>query len=77
VARAIHASDRWDFDGHIEDAGKCGLDETGKYPVNRNDEEILASALIRDAVIARSDSDEAIQLSCCGEGSWIASLRSQ
>jgi hypothetical protein len=29
------------------------------------------------AVIARSESDEAIQLSFCGEGSWIASLRSQ
>ncbi|MGQ0684700.1 hypothetical protein [Bradyrhizobium sp.] len=29
------------------------------------------------AVIARSDSDEAIQLSSCVRKSWIASLRSQ
>jgi hypothetical protein len=34
----IQARERAVFDAHIEEAGKCGLDETGKYPVNENGE---------------------------------------
>jgi len=34
----IQARDRGVFGARIEVAGKCRLDETGKYPVNENGE---------------------------------------
>jgi hypothetical protein len=45
----IQASDRCFFGTRIGNAGKRGLDETGKDPVNRNDEEEFAVVSIRDA----------------------------
>jgi hypothetical protein len=48
VARAIHASNRSDLGTRIENAGKCGLDESGKQPVNESDEEIFEGGSFRD-----------------------------
>jgi hypothetical protein len=41
----IQASDRGFFGTRIGNAGKCRLDETGKYPINENDEEMPHAAL--------------------------------
>jgi hypothetical protein len=51
VARVLHASDRRIFAGCIECVGKRPLDESGKYPVNENDEEIFAQGA-RDAPVS-------------------------
>ena len=40
MACVLHARDRADFDGRIRNVGKRPLDESGKYPVNEDDEEI-------------------------------------
>jgi hypothetical protein len=42
VACVHHASDRTVFARHIESVGKWPLDESGKYPMNGDDEEIRA-----------------------------------
>jgi hypothetical protein len=47
VARALQANDRCVLRERIEKPGKCALDETGKYLVNRNDEGTLAIVSIR------------------------------
>jgi hypothetical protein len=44
VARALQASDRCFSGTRIGNTGKCALDETGKYPVNENDEETTHAA---------------------------------
>jgi hypothetical protein len=44
VARALHARIAGDFAVGIENVGKRALDESGKYPVNENDEEISQSS---------------------------------
>jgi hypothetical protein len=41
VACVLHASDRGIFAGSIESVGKQARDESGKHPVNEDDEEIL------------------------------------
>jgi hypothetical protein len=40
VAGATQASDRFAGLKCIEEVGKCALDGSGKYPLNKNDEEI-------------------------------------
>jgi hypothetical protein len=40
VACVLPARYRWIFADRIEGVGKRPLDESGKYPVNENDEEI-------------------------------------
>jgi hypothetical protein len=47
VALMIQARDRGAFRKRIGNAGKCALDETGKYPVNENDEGKSADVSIR------------------------------
>jgi hypothetical protein len=42
VACVSHARDRGIFADRIRSVGKRPLDESGKYPVNENDEEIFA-----------------------------------
>jgi hypothetical protein len=39
VARVLHASCRSGFAKRIESVGKQALDESGKHPVNEDDEE--------------------------------------
>jgi hypothetical protein len=39
VACVLHASDRAIFEDRIGSVGKQARDESGKYPVNENDEE--------------------------------------
>jgi hypothetical protein len=46
VALMIQASDCGIFRSCIENAGKCGLAETGKHPVNENDE-AMPHAILR------------------------------
>jgi hypothetical protein len=41
----IHASDCGIFRSCIKNAGKCRLAETGKHPVNENDEAMPHAAL--------------------------------
>jgi hypothetical protein len=41
----IQASDCGIFRSCIENAGKCGLAETGKHPVNENDAAVPHAAL--------------------------------
>jgi hypothetical protein len=45
VALMIQASNCGIFRCCVENAGKCGLAETGKHPVNENDEAMLHAAL--------------------------------
>jgi hypothetical protein len=83
VARALHASDRWDSAHCIESVGKRAGDETGKYPVNKIDEEILRSSrtttgqvLLRNWFHVIASASEAIHHAAYADG-WIASsLRS-
>ena len=41
MACVLHARDRGIFAGRIRNVGKRPLDESGKYPVNEDDEEIV------------------------------------
>jgi hypothetical protein len=44
VSRATQATARPLYGDHIESAGKRRLQQSGKYRVNKNDEEIFASS---------------------------------
>jgi hypothetical protein len=46
VARALHSRVDGDSAHFIESVGKRALDESGKYPVNENDEEISSSSRV-------------------------------
>ena len=82
MAPMLQASDRDDFGARIENAGKCALEETGKHPVNGNDEEEFAVVSIRDGsqmraassgfftVIARSESDDPSTLAAQATPGW-------
>ena len=76
MALMIQASDCNDFRAHIEDAGKCALDETGKYQVNENDEEEFACVSIRDecCYVIASEAKQSIVL--LGKYEIASSLRS-
>jgi hypothetical protein len=43
VACVLHSRDRGIFADRIRNVGKRPLDESGKYPVNEDDEEIVRS----------------------------------
>jgi hypothetical protein len=49
VSPKLQARDRGDLRERTGKAGKCGLDGTGKYRVDRFDEGIFANVSIRDA----------------------------
>jgi len=53
VACLLHARHRGIFAGSIESVGKQARDESGKHPVNEDDEEILRR-LMREPIIAPS-----------------------
>jgi hypothetical protein len=44
VACVLHARDRVIFADRIRSVGKQACDESGKYPVNEDDEEIMRRA---------------------------------
>ena len=61
---------------HMRSVGKQAHDESGKHPVNEDDEEMVRGPVkLREIVIARSVSDEAIH--GAASRTMDASLRSQ
>jgi len=63
VARPTHANFCSDAADHVEKVGKPALEQSGKYRVNKNDEESFQSCPNEFVALARAFNDE----------SWIAS----
>jgi hypothetical protein len=75
VARAIHASNRGDVGTRIENAGKCGLDETGKQEVNESDEGTFAAVSMRDGSPMRVAFNTGLSIVIASEATRLRLLR--